>query len=270
MAANKFSEILTAKVVDNKAIALSAKYKYAPFSVIGSSMTVSAQHHSIEDGTAQVTIYPQPDQDGIIAICARREWQNAEPDTFYGFLSVTWKEKDEQKYPFVELEEMWSPSERIGHMHEDVITVQIRGKTFFSSPESRIYLKLRETDRTHRMVKKEGTYVNDPNLLCRYLAGTASAIEILHFTTQTYAEESVRVRLARVLERKTELKHEVETLKKLYAEMESDRDAFSRSGRELREAATPFVNLFWKIPSRFRTRSMKTLISLIAWDGPRQ
>lgn len=252
MAANKFSEILTAKVVNNKTIALSSKYTYAPFSVIGSSMTVSAQHHSIEDATTQVTVYPQPGQDGVIAICAR----SGLGDTFYGFLSVTWKDKDGQKYPFVELEEMWSPSERIGHMQEDVITVKIRGKTFFSSPETRVYLKLRETDKTHRMVEKEGTHVNDPNLLCRYLAGTASATEVLHFTTQSYAEESARIRLAQVVEQKAELQTRISRL-------ERARDSFETEATQLRDAAAPFANYFRKIPDLFRSTAMNTLIFLV-------
>jgi hypothetical protein len=141
-------------------------------------------------------------------------------------------------------------------MHEDVITVQIRDKTFFSSPELRVYLRLRETDRTHRMVEKEGTHVNDPNLLCRYLAGTASATEVLHFTTQTYAEESARIRLAEVMERKAELQLQV-------AELAGERDGFKEKVELLRNAAAPFADFFRKIPDRFRSTSMNTLIFLV-------
>jgi hypothetical protein len=238
MAANKFSEILTAKVVGNKAIALSAKYTQAPFSVIGSSMTVSAQQHSIEDGTAQVTIYPQPDQDGIIAICALWDRQNAEPDTFYGFLSVTWKDKDGQKYPFVELEEMWSPSERIGHMQEDVITVQIRGETFYTAPSRA------------QTIGKRAHFVSEANLLCRYLVGTATASEVLHFATQACAEQSARSRLAQALQRNSELGGAVDRL-----ELQAARH---------RTSAIALADFVRKLPRFMRPQKVNEIIAALS------
>lgn len=154
---------LSARVVDNKAIYIEAKYTSTTVCVYGATMPMSCRPMDAHDrGIENFTLYPEVGKDGIVAVCissfngsGKNTYTSWQPN----FLKVSWNEGKLS----VDLETAWVAIECIGQVTKYGIEVEIDGKR----------LK---------------TPTVDGNLLCRYLWGTASKEDVLS-TVAAKAEE---------------------------------------------------------------------------------
>lgn len=176
----KISQYLVARVADNKAISLTALHTNARIKLFGSTMPMSAQRTDEFSSPSQLIVYPEQGKDGIVAIAVaivsedRKGYQRSQYVT--AFLRVSWKQKGEQAYPFIDLDESWVPADRIGQVTHEGVEVMLKNGRRFSSRDNFKYDVNKGKDLPR--------FVPDGDLLCRYLWGTAHAADVLHAAVQ--------------------------------------------------------------------------------------
>ena len=175
------TRFLTARVIDGNAIILETTDQRATFNVLGSSLKTNypKMDSHFSSSTRSLVIYPEQGEKGIIALSLYVHldgYHKGQPQ--YSHLPVFLEVSVKLGKPWIDLDQTWQPTERVGMVFDYKISVEIKGRTFVLD---RLGSTLRE--------KKPGIYaLDDGDLLCRYLYGTAKAYEVLHAVVQEKLE----------------------------------------------------------------------------------
>ncbi len=204
MSNTKVSQYLAAKVVGNKVISLTALYTGVHVRFFGSTMPASISPTNDYGTTNQMTLYPEHGKDGIVAIVVviseRDSKGRTNSDFISAFLKVSWKEKEGQKYPFIDLDDPWVSADRIGQVTNDGVEVMLKNDKRFCTYDHFRW--------DHNKGKNLPGYVQDGNLLCRYLWGTAHAADVLHAAVQKKLEPLATERVEQVTNKNRRLQNE--------------------------------------------------------------
>lgn len=261
MSVQDFSTILTSRIVNNQAISLEIPNTNFSLRLLGSTMPTNVDVIQVgENGVPQIVMYPKPGEDGLVALCIRiLRGQNA--DYVPCFFRVVWKEKEGTKYPFIYLKESWVSPERIGHAAQSSIDVTIKGKRFSSFK---------------RNGEDAPIYVPDGNLLCRYLWGTASALDVLHVAVQKkvgpitakrveqlgHEVQAVTQELNLNRQRMEDLKTKLSFYLNANGEYVQQVEDLQVTTMGLRNAIMPISDWFGRLPTWMQPKSVRDLIKV--------
>lgn len=259
MSVHDFTGTLTTRVIANRAISVEVPNGNFSIRPLGSTMPMNVDVIKPgETGVTQIVLYPELGEDGLVAFCVRiNRGQGAEyVPVFY---HVVWKEKEGIKYPFIHVDESWVSTERIGRATASSIEVMVKGKCFSSRENA------------------DTIFVPDGNLLCRYMWGSASALDVLHAAVQKKVEpitdkrveqlrREVRIatqELSRSVELVTQLQDDLSYHIRRSGEYVRQTDDLMAINSQLYKAISPIYELFGRLPVWMQPKSLRSIIGAL-------
>ena len=265
----KLSHHLAIRTIDNKAISLSPQDTGTMIRLLGSTFPTSVQADGHSTGHPQVTLYPEKGQNGLVAVAVVISHNpKAMAHFISAFLEVTWKNKDGNDYPFVDLDKPWISADRVGQTTSHDIEVMLPGGKRFCTYDHFGW--------KHNEGKNLPTCVPDGDLLCRYLWGTAHASDVLHAAVQHKLEPTAKKRVEELTNevRRFQAAQSVwiRNMERISRSVVIDRrraqqnhaaaQAYEEMRRHLAKAG-PLGTLLKHIPERFRPKMFDGLIAAL-------
>ncbi|MDO8512769.1 MAG: hypothetical protein Q7S57_05860 [bacterium] len=179
--------------------------------LIGSSLPVSCRPG---DEVSSLTIRPDPEAVGVIAVSVYDRGRTKEASERIACLFAVGHTTDGESR--INLENAFEcDGERLGEAHwEGFVEVWVGVESYHSF----------NTDKFPQY-KRSGRYVPDPNLLCRYLVGTASADEVKAAALKVEEDQTELEELRAKVSRLTELGiHDLTKLSGLNRQLEEERN----------------------------------------------
>jgi hypothetical protein len=206
MATESIRRSIFANVIDNKAVVIGCIRDESHLVLHGSTLQASVASNAPAEKLKTITLYPQQGEEGIIALVIHAfshrsggKHDHAQYIEIPVFLKLTWKQEGDTKKPFVDLDNPWYPADRIGQVQREQVEVCIKGKRFATYDHAQWNFNEK---------KSCPIFVQDGDLLCRYLWGTASAADVLDKAVEKKLEPSLRVRVERLTAEVTMWRHQ--------------------------------------------------------------
>lgn len=201
----KASDVLVAKSSAEKGTVFVSGILTNTITIVGSTVPISAETGCSVNG---FTIRPEKSQGGFVAVVVKTyRFDKKYGSSLSFFLPVGWEDK-----PFVDLEEPWIPSDRLGQIVYSHLEVRVGDQVF--------------TTNSYDKDKPGYRYIADGNLLCRYLNYQAEVEGLEAATSEVVGEETIRTKVAKL---------EKELVKQLEDSISADSDSKARINQLLQE-----------------------------------